>query len=67
MLSQQEKLHFSDHSSLYDILVKKDNMLRKMNELIDFSFVRDELKNKYSPNNGRIAEDPVRLFKYLLL
>lgn len=42
-------------------------MLRKINELIDFSFIYDELLNKYCANNGRIAESPVRMFKYLLL
>ncbi len=42
-------------------------MLRKINELIDFSFIYDELLNKYCPNNGRTAESPVLMFKYLLL
>lgn len=57
----------SEYSALYDILVTKDNELRKMNELMDFSFVRKELSDKYCPDNGRTAVDPVRLFKYLLL
>jgi transposase len=38
-----------------------------MNEEIDFSFVRKELENKYSAGMGRSAEDPVRMFKYLML
>ncbi|MFV8337542.1 IS1182 family transposase [Flavobacterium sp. RSP29] len=38
-----------------------------MNDLIDFSFIYDELLNKYCTNNGRTAESPVRMFKYLLL
>ena len=42
-------------------------MLRKINDLIDFSFIYDELLNKYCTNNGRTAESPVRMFKYLLL
>ena len=42
-------------------------MLRKINELVDFSFVYEELVNKYCMNNGRMAESPVRMFKYLLL
>ncbi len=36
-------------------------------DLIDFSFIYDELLNKYCTNNGRMAESPVRMFKYLLL
>lgn len=67
MLVQQQKIQFSPYSSLYDLIVPKDNMLRKINELIDFSFIYDELLNKYCTNNGRTAESPVRMFKYLLL
>jgi transposase len=67
MLVQQQKIQFSPYSSLYDLIVPKDNMLRKINELIDFSFIYDELLNKYCVNNGRTAESPVRMFKYLLL
>lgn len=42
-------------------------MLRQINELVDFSFVYDELKSNYCLDNGRNAIDPVRMFKYLLL
>lgn len=49
------------------MIVPKDNLLRKINDLIDFSFVYDELVNKYCHNNGRTSESPVRMFKYLLL
>ena len=67
MLVLQEKLQLSDHSALYDLIVPKDNLLRKINDLIDFSFIYDELVDKYCPNNGRNAESPIRMFKYLLL
>ncbi|PFK06370.1 IS5/IS1182 family transposase, partial [Bacillus cereus] len=52
---------------IYELVVPKDNLLRKINDLIDFSFVYEELKNKYCHDNGRNAIDPVRMFKYLLL
>ena len=67
MLVQQQKLQLSTYSDLYDLIVPKDNLLRKINELIDFSFIYDELVNKYCANNGRNAESPIRMFKYLLL
>lgn len=35
--------------------------------MVDFSFVYDELKDKYCHDNGRNAIDPIRMFKYLLL
>lgn len=42
-------------------------MLRQIHELVDFSFVYDELKANYCLDNGRNAIDPLRMFKYLLL
>ena len=67
MLNQQQSFQFSNYSGLYDIVVPKDHLLRQINDLIDFSFVYEELVSKYSSNNGRRAECPIRLFKYLLL
>lgn len=67
MLLQQQKIQFSEFSRLYDLIVPKENLLRKINELIDFSFIYNELLDKYCQDNGRVAESPVRMFKYLLL
>ena len=66
MLVQQQQIQFSAFSGLYDLVVPKDNLLRKINELIDFTFIYEELTGKYCLNNGR-TESPVRMFKYLLL
>jgi hypothetical protein len=57
----------SIYSILYELIVPKDNLLRQINDLIDFSFVIEELSSKYCLDNGRLAESPIRLFKYLLL
>ncbi len=67
MLLQQQKFQLSTFSELYNLIVPKENLLRKINELIDFSFIYKELVDKYCSNNGRTAESPVRMFKYLLL
>ncbi|WP_285398202.1 IS1182 family transposase [Lysinibacillus sp. fls2-241-R2A-57] len=67
MISNQESLNLSPFIAIYDIVVPKDNMLRQINELVDFSFILDELKNKYCLDNGRNAVPPIRMFKYLLL
>jgi len=67
MLAQQQELQFSSFSRLYDLIIPKDNLLRKISELIDFTFIYEELLDKYCSNNGRMAESPVRMFKYLLL
>ena len=52
---------------MYEKIVPKENLLRKINDLVDFSFIHDELINKYCLTNGRNAESPIRMFKYLLL
>lgn len=67
MLSQQQTLPLSEYSSLYDLIVPQSNLLRKINDLIDFGFIYEELLSKYSSDQGRVAESPVKLFKYLLL
>ena len=67
MLTSQHSLPFSNYSGLYDIVVPKDHLLRQINDLIDFSFVYEELVSKYAKDKGRRAECPIRLFKYLLL
>jgi transposase len=53
--------------AIYDIDVPKDNTFRHINELVDFSFVLEELKSKYCQDNGRNAVSPVRMFNNLLL
>ncbi|MDT3494626.1 IS1182 family transposase [Bacillus toyonensis] len=67
MISNQQSLNLSPFMAIYDIVVPKDNMLRQFNEMVDFSFVLEELKDKYCLDNGRNAVPPVRMFKYLLL
>lgn len=69
MLKQNNQLEisFSKHIELYDILIEKNNFWRQLNDMIDFSFVVDMLKDKYSSTMGRTCEDVIRMFKYLLL
>ena len=67
MISNQETLNLSPYMAIYDIVVPKDNMLRQINELVDFTFILEELKSKYCLDNGRNAVPPIRMFKYLLL
>ncbi|MEK3878638.1 IS1182 family transposase [Paenibacillus sp. FSL M7-0420] len=67
MLPKQQSFILSPYIELYNILIPKDNLLRRMDELVDFSFVYEELNERYCQDNGRTAVDPVRMFKYLLL
>lgn len=67
MLPTQQTIQFSGYTELYDLIIPQDNLLRSINDLIDFSFIRKELMDKYCPDNGRTAESPIMMFKYLLL
>lgn len=67
MIQKQQSMTLSPYLELYNLVVPKDNMLRQINELVDFSFVYEELKERYCLDNGRNAIDPIRMFKYLLL
>jgi transposase len=67
MIRQQQTLVLSPYAALYDIVVPQDNMLRQINEMVDFTFIFEELQDKYCLDNGRNAIDPIRMFKYLLL
>ena len=59
MLNIQSQLQFSDYRSLYDILIPADSKFRQLNELIDFSLIRNELVKNYSKDIGRTAVDPI--------
>lgn len=52
---------------IYEKLVPQDHLLVKIDSVINFSFVYDIVKDKYSENRGRKAYDAVILFKLCLL
>jgi len=47
--------------------VPQDHLLRKVEDLVDFSFIYDEVRDLYCSNNGRPSTDPVVVVKYSLL
>ena len=42
MLSSQDELNFSPYAELYDKIIPKDNLLRRINENIDFNFILED-------------------------
>ncbi len=44
MIQQQQTLIVGPYIALYNLIVPKDNRLRQIKELVDFSFVHEELK-----------------------
>ncbi len=67
MIKVQQQFVMSKYQGLYDLIIPKDHFLRQLNDLVDFSFIYDELLNNYSVDMGRGAKDPIMLFKYLIL
>ena len=66
MIATQETLNLSPYLALYDLLIPKDNLVHQINELVDFSFMLEELQSKYCLNNGRNGRNaipPIRMFK----
>jgi len=54
-------------SYLYDRIVPVDHLLRKINQVVDFSFARQILNDRYTPDTGRPAEDPEFMLRLCLL
>jgi transposase len=54
-------------SYLYDRIVPVDHLLRKINQVVDFSFTRQILNDRYHPDIGRPAEDPEFMLRLCLL
>lgn len=40
MLPTQQTIQFREYSELYDLIIPQDNMLRRINDLVDFSFIQ---------------------------
>lgn len=67
MLRKQDNHQTSLEFVSIEDLVPKDHLLRKIDKVIDFKFIREKVKDLYCADNGRPAIDPVVLFKMLFL
>jgi transposase len=54
-------------SYLYDRSVPIDHLLRKVNQVVEFSFARQLFEGRYHPDIGRRAEDPEFMLRLCLL
>ena len=48
MIEQQQKLVLSPYMEIYELVIPKDNLLRQIKELVDFSFIYDALLANYT-------------------
>lgn len=67
MLREHDNSQISLEFVSIEELVPKDHLLRKIDRVIDFTFIRNKVKDLYCADNGRPAIDPVVLFKMLFI
>jgi len=62
-----KRMQLSFYDAIYDTLVKKDHFLRKLNTLITWENFEQTFKPLYHKGAGRSANNPVMMFKALVL
>ena len=67
MLRESNQIKISEYSKIYDKIVPSDNIVRKIKENIDFSFVNAMLKRRYCEYFGRPAKEPKMMLKLLFI
>ena len=67
MLNFNKQLKFSCFTGIYDIVIPKKHLLRKIAENIDFSFVNKLMEKCYCIDFGRPAYEPELMLKILFL
>lgn len=67
MLKRKETVQMQLELVTYDLLVRKDHLLRKIDQTINFSFIYRLCAPLYCADNGRPAIDPEVLFRMLFV
>ena len=67
MMTRTNNKQIKFHLVTIENLVPEEHFLRKLDSLVDFSFIYQETESCYCQNNGRPCIDPVILIKYLLI
>lgn len=68
VLSSNEKKQQMQYEFVcLDELVPEDHLLRVIQKHVDFSFIREKVRQYYCEDNGRPAIDPVVLFKMIFI
>ena len=65
--TNQITMDLSPYQGLYEAIIPRDHILRKLKDNIDFSFVNPMLRKQYCKHFGRPAKDPEMMFKLLFL
>ena len=67
MLTLNRQLKLSWFTGIYDMVIPKNHLLRKIIEKVDFSFVNKLMEECYCKNFGRPAYEPELMLKILFL
>ena len=67
MLKRKESEQMQMELVTYGLLLRPDHLLRKIDAVIDFSFIHDLCAPLYCADNGRPAIDPEILFRMLFV
>ena len=67
MLKLNEEKKDSKYKDIYDLVVPKTHLLRKIKENVDFSFANKIMEECYCKNFGRPAYEPEQMLKMMFL
>ena len=62
MLKGQLEIEFNKYHNLYSLIIPKENILKQINDLVDFSFVYDELMVSEPKENNQVKRIDIGLF-----
>ena len=65
--NSQKVLDLSPYQGLYEAIIPRDHILRRLKDSIDFSFVNPMMRKQYCENFGRPAKEPEMMLKLLFL
>lgn len=67
MYKEQNKQTSFFGDLIYNQAIPKEHFLRKLSEVVDFSFVNEICEDLYCPDNGRPCWEPQVIFKAIFL
>jgi transposase len=67
MMRERRGIQLSLYTPSLEEIVESEEFLRKLDALVNFNFIYDELRPYYCADNGRYSSDPVVIVKSLLI
>ena len=67
MMNRRNGIQQSLFTTTLEEIVPNDHFLRRLDELVNFDFIYEELAPYYCNNNGRPSVDPIVIVRSLLI